>query len=120
MSKRTELNKLLKEYNINNAELSDKILFLFGVIDSMKKYSKPKVGQKLFYPKYGLLTVRERGVFKRGNTGRIGIFGDSEYSIMEDANGNIIMHEGKTAWFYDDFLTNDNFELAVTTQDNAR
>ena len=77
-----------------------------------KKNHKPSIGDKLYYPQYGLLTVKDRGIFKRGKTGRIGITGDSEYSIMEDSFGNIILREGegKAAWFYDEFLTSENFD----------
>ena len=79
----------------------------------MSEYKKPKIGQKLFFPKYGILTVKARGTFKRGSEDEIGITANSEYSIMEDSNGNIITNAYKPAWFYDDFLTKDNFELAT-------
>jgi hypothetical protein len=72
----------------------------------IEKYGEPKVGQKLYKEKYGLITVVERGVFERGEVG----MGGSKYSVCTDIRGNIILHQNKIAWFYDDFLTDDCFE----------
>ena len=40
MNKKEDLNKLLADYGIDNAELTNKILVLFGVIGSKSKSKK--------------------------------------------------------------------------------
>ena len=40
MTKKEELNKILADYGIDNAELTNKILVLFGVIGSKSKSKK--------------------------------------------------------------------------------
>lgn len=75
--------------------------------DQRRIFNKPKVGQKLFFLEYGIVTIKERGVLERGKNNP-----SSEYSILEDSNGNIVLNEDKKpVWFYDDFLTEDNFVL---------
>lgn len=71
---------------------------------------KPKIGDWLKYKGYGLLIVHERGVFKRGDNPNSK--NESEYSVMKDLEGNIVKNSnGHVAWFYDDFLTEDNFKV---------
>lgn len=43
MKKKEELNKILADYGIDNTELTDKILVLFGVIGSQPKSKSKKV-----------------------------------------------------------------------------
>lgn len=74
----------------------------------MEKFKKPEIGDYLKYKKFGLLVVHERGVFVRDELSGKG----SEYSIMKDADGNIVSQpNGHPYWFYDDFLTEDNFKV---------
>ena len=49
MKNKEELNKILVDYGIDNAELTDKILVLFGVIGSKPK-SKSKKKKTLITP----------------------------------------------------------------------
>ena len=42
MKKKEDLNKILADYGIDNAELTDKILVLFGVIGSKPKSKSKK------------------------------------------------------------------------------
>ena len=49
MKKKEDLNKLLADYGIDNAELTDKILVLFGVIGS-KPNPKSKSKKTLITP----------------------------------------------------------------------
>ena len=43
MKKKEELNKILADYGVDNAELTDKILVLFGVIGSKPKPKSKKI-----------------------------------------------------------------------------
>ena len=71
---------------------------------------KPKIGDYLYFKKIGLLKVKERGVFVREPNRNPP--NQSEYSIMEDLNGNVIKNDdGNIAFFYDVFLTVDNFKV---------
>ena len=54
--------------------------------DQRRIFYKPKVGQKLFFFEYGIVTIKERGVLERGKNNP-----SSEYSILEDSNGNIVL-----------------------------
>lgn len=75
-----------------------------------------KVGDTLFFPEYGLITVSERGMFDRKTSdGKPVSF--SEYSICKDAGGEIIAFDKEEdtmpivpARFYDCFNREENFE----------
>jgi hypothetical protein len=43
MKKKEELNKILADYGIDNTELTDKILVLFGVIGNKPKSKSKKI-----------------------------------------------------------------------------
>ncbi len=78
----------------------------------MKIDREINIGDKLYFQKHGILTVKDRGIHHFEGPGYFGNDVKLKFSIMQDNKGEILKNMvGTPAWFWDESLQEENFKI---------